>query len=84
MSKGRNLPGSWVFTCLSHDIIAHEVSHALLDTLRTHFTLPPIRTSRPFTKRWPTWWRSFSISVIATCWSARLRSPGATCSWRRC
>ena len=40
MSTGRNLPGSWVFTCLSHDIIVHEVSHALLDTLRTHFTLP--------------------------------------------
>jgi hypothetical protein len=37
---GRNLPGSRVFTCLSHDIIAHEVTHALLDGLRTQFTMP--------------------------------------------
>jgi len=27
-------PGGEVFTCLSHDIIAHEISHALLDGLR--------------------------------------------------
>ncbi|MCU0324656.1 MAG: hypothetical protein MUF45_05325 [Spirosomaceae bacterium] len=25
------MPGSLVFTCLSHDIIAHEVTHALID-----------------------------------------------------
>ena len=37
---GRNLPGSMIFTCLSHDIVAHEVTHALLDGLRAHFTLP--------------------------------------------
>jgi hypothetical protein len=37
---GRNLPGSAVFTCLSHDIIAHEVTHALLDGLRARFTFP--------------------------------------------
>jgi hypothetical protein len=28
---GNHVPGSMVFTCLSHDIIAHETAHALLD-----------------------------------------------------
>jgi hypothetical protein len=34
------LPGEMVFSCLSHDVIAHEVTHALLDGLRTHFSIP--------------------------------------------
>ena len=30
--------GSPVFTCLSHDIVAHETSHALLDGIRPRYT----------------------------------------------
>jgi hypothetical protein len=37
---GTNLPGGTVFTCLSHDIIAHETTHAIMDTLRESFMEP--------------------------------------------
>ena len=37
---GINLPGQVVFTCLSHDIIVHETTHAILDGIREHFNDP--------------------------------------------
>ena len=37
---GENLPGQTVFCCLSHDIIAHETTHALLDGLHRRFREP--------------------------------------------
>jgi hypothetical protein len=36
----KNVPGTLVFTCLSHDIIAHEVTHALLDGVHHYFSEP--------------------------------------------
>jgi hypothetical protein len=36
-SAGINLPGQTVFTCLSHDIVAHETTHAAVNALREHF-----------------------------------------------
>jgi len=35
-----NTPGTVVFTCLSHDIIAHETTHALLDGVHPRFSEP--------------------------------------------
>ena len=37
---GRNLPGQTIFTCLSHDIIAHETTHAIVDGIREYFMEP--------------------------------------------
>lgn len=39
-NPGPNLPGQTVFTCLSHDIIAHEITHALVYRLRPYFMEP--------------------------------------------
>ncbi len=37
---GGQLPGGMVFTCLSHDVIAHETTHALLDGMHRRFVEP--------------------------------------------
>jgi hypothetical protein len=37
---GRNLPGQTIFTCLSHDVVVHETTHALIDGQRKFFLEP--------------------------------------------
>jgi hypothetical protein len=40
---GRSQPGGHVFLALSRDVVAHEISHALLDGLRPNFLRPTHR-----------------------------------------
>ncbi len=40
LKDATNTPGTLVFTCLSHDIIAHETTHALLDGVHPRFNEP--------------------------------------------
>ncbi len=44
----RFLPGGIVFTCLSHDIIAHETTHAILDGMHRRFIEASHRDSLAF------------------------------------
>ena len=45
---GDHVPGGMVFSCLSHDIIAHETTHALLDGMHRYFLKPSNRDVRAF------------------------------------
>lgn len=38
--SGEQVPGSRVYACLSHDIIAHETTHAILDGMHRRFNEP--------------------------------------------
>jgi hypothetical protein len=37
---GDHMPGSRVYACLSHDIVAHETTHAILDGMHRRFNEP--------------------------------------------
>ncbi|HEY7649082.1 MAG TPA: hypothetical protein VID04_08775, partial [Methylomirabilota bacterium] len=40
--------GHTIFTCLSHDVVVHETSHALLDSLRDRYTDPSVADQAAF------------------------------------
>lgn len=45
---GLSVPNAWIFTCLSHDIIAHETTHAILDGVHARFIEPSSLDSLAF------------------------------------
>jgi hypothetical protein len=47
-APGDHIPNGIVFTCLSHDIIAHETTHALLDGMHRRFIEDSHRDSLAF------------------------------------
>jgi hypothetical protein len=47
-ATGAQLPGGLVFTCLSHDIVAHETAHALLDATLPKYLMPANRDALAF------------------------------------
>lgn len=47
-NPGENIPNQMMFTCLSNDIIAHEVTHAIVHRLRQRF----IESSNPDVAAW--------------------------------
>ncbi len=38
--SGSNIPGQTIYSCLSHDIVAHETAHALVHDIRRFFMEP--------------------------------------------
>ncbi|MET7247208.1 hypothetical protein ABZT49_28050 [Methylobacterium sp. EM32] len=46
--SGHNLPCGEIYTCLSHDIVVHEMAHALLDGQRRRLLLPTHRDVAAF------------------------------------
>jgi hypothetical protein len=40
LDRGSQFPGGTIFTCLSHDIVAHETTHALIDGMHRRFIEP--------------------------------------------
>ena len=77
-TDGTHAPGSTVFTCLSHDIIAHETTHALLTGCIAASSSRRILIRSLSTKPSRIWSRCSSILLFRKCCGIKSRGRGAT------
>jgi hypothetical protein len=73
---GNNLPHGSIFTCLSHDIVVHELTHALLDGLRSEFERPTSADVLAFHEAFAdlvAFFQRFSYEEVVTCALQRSR-----------
>ncbi len=69
---GDHMPGSRVYTCLSHDIVAHETTHAILDGMHRRFNEPTNPTCSRCTRPSPTSSPCCSTSPSRRCSSSEI------------
>ena len=79
-TPGQNLPGQTVFTCLSHDIIAHEMTHAIVHRLRRYFIEPTNSTSSPSTRLLRHRRHVPALLLSASCCAEHIQASAATCT----
>lgn len=75
-------PGGKVFTCLAHDVVAHETSHALLDGLRAGYADPTSLDQAAFHEGFADIVALLSMFAHASVVDAGLRVEGDTAAAR--
>ncbi len=83
-APGSNIPRQRIFTCLSHDIIAHEMTHAIVDRLRRFFLEPTNVDTQAFHEGFSDIVALFQHFSFPDLLEREIERSRGTCRARRC